>query len=522
MAEQARARELVSAKNAMKVADVMMRAREPDSPIGRGAALLRHTSFYLLGRIATGVVGLIALAAFTRILSPRDYGRYAVIVAIVSLIVAVGFQWLRQGLVRFGTHAPDERSELLATLGLMFAALVGATVVAAVLVNLVGRVFHFHLSDAELGVICVVTFAQAWFELAADAARIEFKPWRYSAATLLRAFLCLLFGVAAAKLMHNVVAVVLGIGAGYVVASTVVVPRWFIGMLRPSMARWADARRIATYGLPLAVTLGMAFVLDSADRLMLAGMRGYAEAGVYASAYNLAQFSIGTLLAGIGLGSLPLAVGSFADGGADEVRALLNRNLLLGLVIGVPAVVGLSMIAPELDRLFLGNDVPGQSDLVTILVAFATGLAGIRSYCIDVVFMLHRRTWLQATVTGVSAALNILMNLFFIPRWGAIGAAAATLIAFAVAMVGSWVLAQRFVKLSCSLRDCARIGLGTALLAVAVWFVLPSDQDWVRLSLAVIVGATAYGMVVLATDLGASRARLVEAVRAWRRGVISP
>lgn len=485
----------------------------PSNRVVGGATLLRHTSFYVLGRLATGAVGLITLAAFTRVMAPSDYGRYTVIIAIVSLIAALGFQWLRQGLLRFGTRADGDRVVLLGTLGLLFPALAGATVVIAVFLGWAGGIFHLHVSQAELAVICCLTIAQAWFELAIDAARTEFKPWRYSVATFVRALLCLIFGVAAAVLTHEVFLVVLGMAAGYMVASLIAAPRWLSGLLRVNAATWQEAARLATYGLPLSATLGMTFVLDSADRLMLAGMRDYTEAGVYASAYNLAQFSIGTVLAGLGLGSLPLAVGAFRDANPQRAKSLLERNLLLGVGLGLPAVVGLAITAPVLDRLLLGNFVAGRSDVVTIIIAAAIGLGALRSYCIDVIFMLYRRTWLQGVVIGASALLNVALNLFFIPRWGAIGAAVATLTSFACALAGSWLLGRRVMKLLLPVKDVGKTVMAVGLMGLVVHGILPSQGRWPSLILSVICGALVYALIVIAADIAGSRARLVALIR---------
>lgn len=485
-----------------------------------GASLLSHTWLYLLGRIATGVIGLVTLAAFTRVLSPEDYGRYSVILAVVTLVAGVGFQWLRQGLVRFGTGHDESRAVLLGTLGLLFGALAGAVGVAAVLARLLGGVFGVHLSSIELAVIFLLTVAQAWFEFAIDAVRTEFRPWCYSAATFVRALLCLVLGVAAAVLTHSIPLVLLGIAGGYVAASLIAAPRWLGGLLRWNAATWQEVKRLASYGLPLAATLGMTIALSSIDRLMLAGISGYSEAGVYASAYDLAQFSIGTILAGLGLGSLPLAIAAFRDP-TDPQRAkiLLDRNLLLGVGVGLPAVIGLAMIAPALDRLLLGNYVAGRSDTVTVLVAVGTGFAGIRAYCLDVVFMLYRRTWVQAFMVGGAVAFNVLLNLLLIPRWGAVGAASASLLAFVGAMAASGALGRYYLKLSLPVKDVGKILLGCIGLACAVSVGMSTETRWLNLALTIIGGAIVYASILIATDAADSRTRVAALFRQARLGL---
>jgi O-antigen/teichoic acid export membrane protein len=54
-----------------------------------------------------------------------------------------------------------------------------------------------------------------------------------------------------------------------------------------------------------------------------------------------------------------------------------------------------------------------------------------------------RRTQLNWVVTGIAAAINIVLNVVLIPRYGMIGAAIATLVAYVVLFVGMWVRARR-------------------------------------------------------------------------------
>jgi len=473
----------------------------------------RHSIYYFIGRLMTGLIGLVSLIAFTRVLSPVDYGRYAVIIAIAGLIAGVGFQWLRQCLVRFGTQVYHLRQFLLGTLGALFASLMMVTIAVAATLMLLNGTLHFKLSNMQIVVICCLTWAQAWFELVADAARTEFKPWRYSSATLLRALLTLVFGVTAAVLTHDVLIVVLGMVVAYLLASTVVTPCWMSGLLRIDLATWLEIRRLMTYGLPLAATLGLQFILDSIDRLMLAGMRGYTEAGVYSSAYNLAQFSIGTLLSSLSLASLPFAVRAFQAGNKKYTAELLGRNAIYGIGIGLPAVIGLVIIAPSLDSLLLGNFVAGKSGFVTIIIAVAIGLAAFRSYCLDIVFMLHQRTLVQAAVVGASAILNIILNVLFIPHWGAIGSALASLVAFVLAFISSLLLSRRLLKIHIPARDLTKILAATALMVLVLIMVMSDRGNWIRLVLAIVCSTGVYGITLALLDVAGIRARLLAIVR---------
>ncbi len=455
-------------------------------------ALARHSAYYLTGRLASAAVGMLALFAFTRLLSPADYGRYSVIVAIAGLISGVGFQWLRQCLVKFGPDSACDRDQLLGSIGVLFLTLfVGAIAVAAIVAAFgSGRDVSF-VSTSLIAVTLTLACAQAWFELGLDANRVDLNPVKYGAAAFLRAALCLAFGLLAELLTHELMAVILGVALGYLVASLLTAPRWLGGLARARKASWAQTKTLAVYGLPLALTLGFTFIVDSADRLMLAAMRGVTEAGIYSSAYNLGQYALGNLLAGLGVAVFPLAVKCYAEQGADRTGVLLGQNLLLLVGLALPATLGLVVLSPTLTRLLLGNFVPGQSALIMAIVAVGVAFAAIRSYAYDIVFMLAQKTRQQATILAAAAGVNILLNWVLIPLWGAVGAASATLLSFMLALCLSMFFGRRLINIRIQRPDLVKVIVGSVIMVGML--VLPAaHHTWLSLVLHITLGAVVY------------------------------
>ncbi|MHB8724068.1 MAG: oligosaccharide flippase family protein [Casimicrobiaceae bacterium] len=454
-------------------------------------ALARHSAYYLTGRLASAAVGMLALYAFTRVLSPADYGRYSVIVTMAGLVSGFGFQWLRQCLVKFGPDPTCDRSELLGSVGSLFLSLIATAVAVAIIVAVFSNGRGGAISKSLIAVTVALALAQAWFELGLDANRVDMNPVRYGVAGLLRAAFCLTFGLLAQWLTHTLAAVILGVALGYMVASLLAAPRWLGGLASIRKASWAQTKTLAAYGLPLALTLGFTFIVDSADRLMLAAMSGATEAGIYSSAYNLGQYALGNLLAGLGLAVFPLAVKRYAEHGADRTGTLLGENLLLLVGLALPATLGLVVLAPTLTRLLLGNFVPGQSALITAIVAVGVAFAAIRSYAYDIVFMLAQKTKQQAAVLAVAAGVNILLNWVFIPRWGAAGAASATLLAFFLALCLSMILGRRLIEIRIRPGELIKIMVGSAIM-VAMLIGFAVHNTWLSLVLRITLGGVVY------------------------------
>jgi O-antigen/teichoic acid export membrane protein len=91
--------------------------------------LIRHSAAYALARGLPALINFAALALFTRLLGPDEYGRYALVIATVVLANGIGFQWIHLGLLRYLPGFPGAPASFMATVGaclLATAALSGA------------------------------------------------------------------------------------------------------------------------------------------------------------------------------------------------------------------------------------------------------------------------------------------------------------------------------------------------------------------------------------------------------------
>ncbi len=469
--------------------------------------------FYFGGRVLAGLLGLASLAIFTRVLTPLDYGRYTVIIAVSGLVSSVVFQWLRQCLTRFGVHDLEKRHELFATIGITFAGLVVGTAAISFLTWWI--FFRTTTWAISILMICLVAWVQSWYELTLDTARIDFRPLRYGAASITRAGLTLGLGTAGAVWIHGTVGLLLGVVIGYWIAAFIPAPGILTGMMRMEEASFRSFRRLLGYGAPLSATLGLLFIVDSADRLMLASMRGAAEAGIYAAAYNLSQFSVGTVLMAVNLGGYPLAVKTMEFDGANAASELMGRYMLLLLGLGVPVAVGLALEAHAIGSLLLGNYDPSASPFIIAIVAFAILIAGVRSYAFDVVFMLKRRTALPAFVMVGAALLNIILNLLVIPIWGAVGAAVATLVTFGAAALASFLLGYTLLPIRIPIKDAGKVLVSVGFMAIPLVLWVPT-ASWGDVVEKTGLGGLVYIISIFILNPGGARRTVIRVVGALR------
>src|SRR6516225_6902850 len=156
--------------------------------------LNRHFSIYLAAYILPAAVGFFAITAYTRLLSPAEYGVYVVGLSMAGILGAVFFAWIRLSVSRY--QAMSAQVDFRASAMVAFALTVAALCVAAPLVIL----FHRGVSiDLLLASMFVATAANA-VDIGQEFERAKLRPYRFAAIAIVRSISSLAFGLLAIEL----------------------------------------------------------------------------------------------------------------------------------------------------------------------------------------------------------------------------------------------------------------------------------------------------------------------------------
>src|SRR5690606_21073770 len=139
--------------------------------------IFRNTAGYFAARALPAVLTVVAIAVYTRLLEPREYGRYALVFSAVVLFNIAFFYWIKVALVRF--HAAHAAApgvlyrSVLACYGMTCAgvAAIGALALAVAWDDPAWRA----LVALAVPLVCV----QGWFELNLSLATAQARPARF-------------------------------------------------------------------------------------------------------------------------------------------------------------------------------------------------------------------------------------------------------------------------------------------------------------------------------------------------------
>ncbi|MEY4555464.1 MAG: hypothetical protein RL093_583, partial [Pseudomonadota bacterium] len=273
---------------------------------------------YLPANIVQGVVGFLAIILFTRLLSPEDFGRYALAFSVMTLAHVAVFSWLEAAMARFwAAQTPGAAQGHFASLyRTAFVLSAGFIVVAGLAIWLLPAdpLFKLALAVGLAGAParCMVKLAQERFRAEGEVG----KSARLDMAVTLGG---LAIGVGFALAGAGGAAPLLGLGLAPLAALPFVLP----GELKQARGGAFEAARVreyALYGYPIAASLALTVVLSSTDRFVLDAWLGEAAVGAYHASYSIANRTLDVLFLWLGTAGQPALVMALERGGMDRLK----------------------------------------------------------------------------------------------------------------------------------------------------------------------------------------------------------
>jgi O-antigen/teichoic acid export membrane protein len=209
--------------------------------------------------------------------------------------------------------------------------------------------------------------------------------------------------------------------AGGAIAAVRAIPRIFSSPVPAGVMRQAYL-----YSLPIFFMSIGGFVALEIDTIMLKHLSTAYQTGIYSAAKNIVMF-LPHLSIAFSMGVIPgLSV-------FDTSTALANRRIfyqVLAAISGIYMLIcaGVVMFALFGMGIFFKPEYQAASVPLLILTPFVL-LSGVSTYC-GILLDYRGLAWIRSINFGLTIIGNVLLNWWWIPKWGALGAAASS-IAFA-------------------------------------------------------------------------------------------
>jgi O-antigen/teichoic acid export membrane protein len=212
---------------------------------------------------------------------------------------------------------------------------------------------------------------------------------------------------------------------------------------------WTLAKTMLIYAAPLVIAGFAGIINETLDRILLKQIiydpqnpssfhEAVAQVGIYSACYKLAML-VTILLQAYRYAAEPFFFSQMKN--EDRNKIYVNvMNLFIAVVCLVFLVVSLNI---ELFKHFIQNESYWAGLSVVPILLMANVFLGIY-YNQSVWYKLSGKTQFGAYIAIGGALTTILINVIFIPTYGYLASAWATLIVYFLQMMASYFLGQRF------------------------------------------------------------------------------
>jgi O-antigen/teichoic acid export membrane protein len=456
---------------------------------------------YLPVNMIQAIAGFGSIVIFTRILSPTDYGAYALAFSVYALVNTILFTWIEAAMARFYAVETGRRADLFVTLYKTFAIMALLLPLAAALILAFAPVSGALKLAVASGLGSAVV--RSLLKLAQERRRAAGEVRGFAVYDIAQTGGGFLVGIALAFGGFGGSSPLLGAGVSSAVCLIWALPSE-LSHMRGGRFDGARLRGYMAYGVPIALSLLMSLALATTDRFVLAGYMTEATVGAYHAGYSLSNRTLDVMFAWLGMAGGPACIMALERGGHAALLKTAREQAGFMVMIALPAAVGLALTAAPLADIMVGPALRASAARVTPWIAISALFSGLTTYYLHTAFTLSRKTCRLIVAMAIPAAANLALTLILIPRFGLDGAMWATTASYALGMVASYTLGRRALALPIPWATLAQSGVATAGMVV-VLLRLPSSGGIGELALKAGVGALVYGGVALSLNAGGAR-----------------
>ena len=186
------------------------------------------------------------------------------------------------------------------------------------------------------------------------------------------------------------------------------------------------------FSLPILPAALCYWIINLSDRYVIGYFMGASAVGIYSASYSLGAV-LAFFYAPIPIALFPAITHLYTNNKIFELKTHLKYSLRYFLMFAIPACFGLSILSKSL-LIILTTSEFVEGFMIISIVALATILiscSGIN----NMILTLFKKTKKSAAIYGISVAINLILNIIFVPMFGIIGAAIATLITFVIHLI---------------------------------------------------------------------------------------
>lgn len=404
--------------------------------------LASNTIIFAIGTFSSKILSFLLMPFVTRMMTTADYGSADLIQQTVNVLIPIVTLQVNSAALRFSMDKAKNKADVLTvgirtTLAGFIAFLFFAYPISLIQIN------DFKLGEYII-IIYVFVLVSGFRQLCQQFVRGSGHVKLFAvdgiiatATTLLFTFLFL------AVFKWGVTGYIMAIVASD--ACSIIFYTFTARLyryVRPHLMEKGIAGQMLKYCVPLIPTVILWWIINVSDRYMITYFVGSSANGLYTAASKIPNFVI--LFSQIFIDAWQL---SAVDEYGDKKRAKFFSKVFLVYSGGVFAVASALIVFCQLfTKILVAPPYYDSWNYVPILI-IATTYSCIVNFLASV-YMAEKKSFMALLTASSGAVTNIVLNLVFIPKIGANGAAVATVCAFLVVFVTRGLNTRKYIKIN--------------------------------------------------------------------------
>jgi O-antigen/teichoic acid export membrane protein len=378
--------------------------------------------------------GFISFPILTRIFSVSDYGLLGLFNTTLFIALAASKLGLQESVVRF--HAEYKSTNRLSTL---FSTSILTTAATAALFAVVLYLITLPLFSGMhknikglLLLIYILVFTRSVTGILRSFLRADQKTRLYNLIDLILRYGSLALGI---FFVFFFIKGLRGFYAGQLMAAFIILMLLFNLSKKQYQVSYKNVsldllKQSLKYGCPLLLAEVGHLLLNYADKYLIQYYLASFSLGIYTAGYNLASYVVEAIIMPVNYALTPILMDLFTHKKENEVKALLTKSFRYFLLIMIPAVFGFIAIGDDLITLFASNKY-SEARIILPYVVIGQAIYAC-SLILNSGLFIYKKTHILTLIIMGASLLNFGANILLIPRFGIIGAAQATLLAYSL------------------------------------------------------------------------------------------
>jgi len=256
---------------------------------------------------------------------------------------------------------------------------------------------------------------------------------------------------------------------------SLVILRWkffnpfFVWSLREIEIDWSFWKPTIKEALPFGLTGISGMIYTYTDSIMLSLMQGNEVVGWYNAAYRLILILL--FIPGIINSAIFPSMSKFYISSQNTLKLMYEKYFKIMLIIGIPIGVGITLLASKIILLIFGNEyrpsIIALQVLIWTMVLTFTGAAFVK------LFESINRQIVITKISGICVIVNILLNLFLIPKFSYVGASVATVITEVILVGSIFIFAYKFgygIQGKKVVKNISKVIIASVVMGAFLWY----------------------------------------------------